>query len=82
VTPAQRQTNSALKWLKESVKDASSIAKLIEEFLASPASADMPASSAAAIEGFAVALRKSAKRCAYHGLGMSVQELLPLKPKE
>jgi hypothetical protein len=77
MTPSQRQTNNALRWLKTSIRETLRIAKNLEEKMSA-------FDDDAQIEAQKIItdLRQQAKRCSHHGLGISVQELLPLKPKE
>jgi hypothetical protein len=77
MTPAPRARNSAQKWLKISAQEMIRIAKNLELTLGAFGEKAAPIAQKIITD-----LRQQAKRCAHHGLGIGVQELLPLKPKE
>lgn len=77
MTPDQRARNSAQKWLKISIQEMMRIAANIERDMAG-----YEGDSVERAQNTIVDLRQSAKRCSHHGLGVSVQSLLPLEPKE
>lgn len=79
MTPDQRARNSAQKWLKISCQEMLRISK---DLVLAMKQSDEEGPSPAAVDRIIEDLRKQAERCSHHGLGISVQQLLPLKPKE
>jgi len=77
MTPSQRAKASAERWLKTAVKEMIRIASDMEKFKPKNEEDEFNAYQKRIVD-----LRQQAKRCAHHGLGVTVQELLPLKPKE
>jgi tellurite resistance protein len=77
ITPDERARASAQRWLKTSIRETLRIAKNLEEKMSS-----FDEDSQIEAQKIITDLRQQAKRCSHHGLGISVQELLPLKPKE
>lgn len=74
MTPEQRAKNSAEKWLKIACREMVRVSDALQVDL-DTAGFDEGNTMRRTITD----LRAQAKRCAHHGLGMTVQQLLPLQ---
>lgn len=82
MTPAERAVSGTRRWFKRLIDDTDFTASELRRILDAPPEAFSITSRQEELDGIVRRLQKSAKRCAHHGLGISVQTLLPLKLKE
>jgi hypothetical protein len=76
MTPEARRVASANRWLKIAAREMLRIASDMEKFRGKDEEDEFNAYQKRIVD-----LRQQAKRCAHHGLGMTVQQLLPLEKK-